>query len=346
MIDLRSDTVTQPTEAMRMAMAQAEVGDDVYGEDPTVNRLEIEAAARIGKEAALFLPSGTMGNQIAILAHTHRGDEIILDEDSHIFCYEKGGAAALAGVQTRTLKGSHGFIEPCRIREAIRDENIHAPHTGLLCLENTHNRAGGRVIAPDRLNAMADTAHEFNIPVHLDGARIFNAALALQIDAKELTEKMDSVMFCLSKGLAAPVGSILAGNKSFIGVARQYRKLLGGGMRQAGILAAAGLVSLNTMITRLVDDHRNALRLAEGIGEIGGLKINISNVQTNILIFNIDELHVDANEFLERLASEGVLAGAFGPKIIRFVTHKDIDLEAVDQAIAILRRTVHQFTAM
>lgn len=338
MIDLRSDTVTRPTAAMREAMAWAEVGDDVYGEDPTVNRLEMTAAETIGKEAAMFVPSGTMGNQISILAHTRRGDEIIVEADAHIFTYEVGGPAVLSGVQTRPVKGERGFILPETIQSAIRAENIHAPRTGLLCLENTHNRAGGAVVSLESMKAMVDVAHSNHIPVHLDGARIFNAATALGCEAKAIAQYVDSVMFCLSKGLSAPVGSILAGPLEFIQLARKYRKMLGGGMRQAGILAAAGLIALETMAGRLAEDHEHAKQLAEGLSDIPGIDINPSEVQTNILLFSIAKLGVTADDFLERLAADGLLGGSFGPYIIRFVTHKDISAEQVGEAIALVAK--------
>lgn len=344
MIDLRSDTVTKPTQAMRQAMAEAEVGDDVYGEDPTVKRLEEQGATRMGKEAALFLPSGTMGNQVAILTHTKRGDEILVEANSHIFYYEVGGPAALSGVQTRTLQGEKGKIDPQLIRESIREENIHAPRTGLLCLEDTHNRAGGAVISPDDLGAMADAARERGVPVHLDGARIYNAATALEVDVRQLTEKVDSVMFCLSKGLGAPVGSLLAGSASFIDQARKNRKLLGGGMRQAGVLAAAGLVALETMVQRLAVDHQNARRLADGISQmLPMIQIDSSSVTTNILLFNINRLTTDADAFLRKLSEEGVLGSSFGPQTIRFVTHKDFMEEQIERVISALERTARHF---
>lgn len=342
MIDLRSDTVTKPTLEMREAMFRADVGDDVYGEDPTLIKLEKMAAERIGKEAALFVPSGTMGNQLAILTHCQRGDEILLEADSHIFYYEVGGPAVLSGVQTRPIKGQKGFIAPDDIRQAIRDENIHTPRTGLLCLENTHNRAGGAVLTVEQMQQMVNVAHQNKIPVHLDGARIFNAATALGVDVKMLTKDVDSVMFCLSKGLSAPVGSLLAGNKAFIDKARKNRKLLGGGMRQAGILAAAGIVALETMVDRLVEDHRNARYLAEILAQLPGIAIDPSQVLTNILIFSVKDLKISADEFEERLAAEGILCGSFGPTNIRFVTHKDVNAAQIDEAAAILRRVAYQ----
>ncbi|HEX2952841.1 MAG TPA: low-specificity L-threonine aldolase [Bacillota bacterium] len=342
MIDLRSDTVTKPTSAMREAIFHAEVGDDVYGEDPTLRKLECMAAERVGKEAALFVPSGTMGNQIAVLTHTERGDEIILEANAHIFYYEVGGPAVLSGVQTRPIKGVKGFIDPDEIHAAIRDENIHTPRTGLLCLENTHNRAGGAVLTAEQMKRMADVAHEHGIPVHLDGARIFNAAISLGVDVKELTKEVDSVMFCISKGLSAPVGSLLTGSESFIRKARKNRKLLGGGMRQAGILAAAGIVALETMIDRLREDHQNARRLAESLAKLPGIGIDPADVVTNILIFSVKDLKISADAFEELLAQEGLLCSSFGPTDVRFVTHKDVTAGQIEEAIKILTRLTHQ----
>lgn len=339
MIDLRSDTVTKPTPKMREAMADAQVGDDVYEEDPTINRLESLAAQYVGKEAALFVPSGTMGNQIAILSHTRRGDEVIVEAQSHIFYYEVGGPAVLSGVQTRPVIGVRGVISPDDIRNSIRDENIHAPRTGLLCLENTHNRAGGAVISPDKMRAMVSCSHENGVPVHLDGARIFNAATYLKIEPCILTKDVDSVMFCLSKGLCAPIGSILAGTKGFISSARKYRKLLGGGMRQAGILAAAGIVALEEMVGRLDEDHKNALLLAESLAEIPGIRVKLKEVETNIILFSVIDLGVDAETFVTHLAGNGVLSGSFGEYIVRFVTHNDVTAELIEDAVTIIKRT-------
>ncbi|HWI65551.1 MAG TPA: threonine aldolase family protein, partial [Symbiobacteriaceae bacterium] len=250
-IDLRSDTVTVPTPEMRRAMFEAEVGDDVYGEDPTVNRLEAEAAALLGKEAGLFVPTGTQGNQIAVISHTNRGDEVIMESESHVFYYEQAGIAVLASCQTRPVPGVNGAMDPARIAAAIRGDNVHYPRTGLVCVENTHNRSGGCILPMENLKAVADVAHRAGVPVHMDGARVFNAAVALGRPIAEVVAPVDSVMFCLSKGLAAPVGSMLVGSKAFIAKARRARKLLGGGMRQAGILAAAGLLSIRTMVDRL-----------------------------------------------------------------------------------------------
>ncbi|AZR73580.1 threonine aldolase [Anoxybacter fermentans] len=337
LVDLRSDTVTKPTAEMRKAMAEAEVGDDVYREDPTVNRLEELAAEIVGKEAALFVPSGTMGNQIAALTHTLPGQEVIVDPRMHIFLYEVGGLGRLSGVQTRTIETADGCYTPDQIRSAIRGNNIHFPNTGLVCLENTLNRAGGVVIPPHRLNSVADAAHEYGVPVHLDGARIFNAAAALDVDVRNLCEKMDSVMFCLSKGLAAPVGSILAGSKEFINKARKYRKLLGGGMRQAGILAAAGIIALTKMVDRLQEDHDRAKRLAYGLVEIPGLVVDLSKVQSNIVVVDCSGWGKSVEELIKILAERGLLVTPFGPYHLRMVTHKDVDDAGIDLALKIMQ---------
>ncbi|MEG6616193.1 low-specificity L-threonine aldolase [Peptococcaceae bacterium 1198_IL3148] len=334
MIDLRSDTVTQPTIEMREAMANAEVGDDVYQEDPTVNKLEDVAAQLIGKEAALFLPSGTMANQIAVLTHTERGDEVILDAESHIFYYEVGAPAMLAGVQLNPVPGLIGRNAVDKLRETYRPKDIHYPNTRLLCLENTFNRGGGTVMTPEEMKAVYELAKELNLSVHLDGARIFNAAIASRCPASDFTKYCDTVMFSLSKGLSAPVGSILAGEKKFIDKARKYRKALGGGMRQAGILAAAGLVSLK-MIDRLADDHANARALAEGLAKIKGLRVELHLVQTNIVLVDITAIDMDAKTFVNELEKHGVKASGFGPQLVRFVTHKDILREDIEQAIKV-----------
>ncbi|AVX19675.1 L-threonine aldolase [Carboxydocella sporoproducens DSM 16521] len=337
-IDLRSDTVTQPTEEMRQAMARAEVGDDVYGEDPTVRRLEEKAAELFGKEAALLVPSGTMGNQLAVLAHTQRGDEVIVEAEAHVFFYEVGGLGALAGVQTRTIRGEKGVLPAARVREAIRLSDIHFPRTALICLENTHNRAGGTVMGLQEMEAIGQIGKEYQIPIHLDGARIFNAATYLGLPVKVLTKDMDSVMFCLSKGLAAPIGSMLVGSAQFIARARRLRKMLGGGMRQAGIIAAAGMVALETMVERLAEDHRRARQLAEGLAAIPGLKVDLERVQTNIVVADIMATGLSPAVFLGKLKEQGVLAAAFGGNLVRFVTHKDIDDLDIDQALMEIER--------
>lgn len=342
MIDLRSDTVTQPTPDMRRAMAEAEVGDDVYGEDPTIARLEELGADMMGKEAAVFVPSGTMGNQIAVLAQTTPGDEIILEAEAHVFYYEVGGLARLGGLQTRTVPGEHGRIRPEQVAAAVRDENIHFPRTTLLCLENTHNRAGGTVLTVEQTAALAAVAHEHGLNVHLDGARVFNAAVALGVPVADLAAPCDTVMFCLSKGLSAPVGSLVAGPAATIARVRQFRKLLGGGMRQAGVLAAAGLIALQHMPARLAEDHEHARRLALGLAELPGVQVDLETVQTNIVIFHLSG-SVSGPALVSGLREHGVLANATGPKSVRFVTHKDItaaDIDTTVQAVAGLLRAV------
>lgn len=339
-IDFRSDTVTKPTEEMRKAMYEAEVGDDVYGEDPTVIRLEQLAADMLGKEEALFVTSGTQGNQIALLSHCRPGEEIILEAQSHIFLYEAGGAAALAGVQTRTIAGSNGAIHPHDLRLVIRGEDIHFPRTALVCVENTHNKAGGKVIPLERMKELYDTAHEYNVPVHLDGARLFNAAVAAGFQAREFAACADSVQICLSKGLSAPVGSVLAGSKEFIGIARKWRKRLGGGMRQAGVLAAPGIIALTKMTERLAEDHGHAQKLAMGLNEIPGLSVDVEGVETNIVLCDIAGSGLPNEEFLARIKKEGVLAVSFDQQVIRFVTHREIDGKMVDEALLRIRQAL------
>jgi threonine aldolase len=333
-IDLRSDTVTLPTPAMREAMYRAELGDDVFGEDPTVNRLEALAAEKMGKEAALFVPSGTMGNLVAILTHCGRGDEALMGDQCHTFQYEVGGASALGGVSVRTTPNGDGLPALDDIEAAIRSSDIHMPPTRLLCLENTHNRCGGVAIAPEPFRAACDLAHRHGLAVHLDGARIFNAALAVGCDVRELTAPADSVMFCLSKGLSAPVGSMLAGFTDFIARARKNRKMVGGGMRQAGVLAAAGIVALTEMVDRLAEDHELARVLAEGLADIPGVSIEPDRVQTNIVIPEV----ADPLGFLDRLRAEGVLAIDFGGQRVRMVTHYGITRANVDAALAAVWR--------
>ncbi len=336
-IDLRSDTVTVPTEKMRRAMATAEVGDDVYGEDPTINRLEERAAQLLDKEAALFVASGTMGNQAAVMTHTEIGDEIILEQDAHIYYYEAGGPARLAGVQVRPLPSQTGVLDPGVVERAIRPQNIHFPNPALLCLENTHNRGGGVVTSVEDTEKLCRVAHENGLRVHLDGARVFNAATALGVEAAELVAPVDSVMFCLSKGLAAPVGSLLVGSEEFIAEARGNRKVLGGGMRQAGILAAAGLVALDEMVDRLQEDHDNARYLAEGLAEIEGVDIDPQRVETNLVRFEVGEPFAGSDDFLGRLRERGVLAGSPDPGAVRMVTHKDVSRQDISDALATLK---------
>ncbi len=339
-IDLRSDTVTLPTPEMRRAMYEAEVGDDVYREDPTVNRLEERAAELLGKEAALFVPTGTMGNQVAVLTHSRRGEEVIVEAESHVYLYEVGGIAALSGCQVKTLPGVRGAMDPAAVEAAIRPVNVHFPRSGLVCIENTHNRSGGCVLPQENVAAVAEVAHRHGIPVHMDGARIFNAAVALGRPVAELVAPVDSVMFCLSKGLAAPVGSLLVGSREFIDEARRYRKLLGGGMRQAGVLAAAGLVALELMVDRLADDHANARRLAEGIAEIPGLAVDMATVQTNMVMVDIVDPRFTGRTLVQAFERWGVRCNDVGPRRIRLVTHKDVTAADVELALDAMARAV------
>lgn len=332
MIDLRSDTVTKPTPEMRQAAFEAVVGDDVYQEDPTVRELEDLAASMLGKKAAMFVPSGTQGNQIAVLTHCTSGQEIILEAESHIYYYEGAAMSAFAGVQPRTITGISGVMDPQHVKAAIREDDIHVPASGLICLENTHNRAGGTIIPLENMKKIYEIAQQQEIPVHLDGARLFHAAVASGIDVKDYASYTDSVQFCLSKGLGAPVGSIIAGSENFIKKARKWRKRLGGGLRQAGIIAAPGLVALRTMIDRLADDHENAKMLASGLQEIKGLTI-VNNVETNIVLVNTEKAGLLAAEFVARLKAIGILANSFGPYGTRLMTHFDVSRNQIHQVI-------------
>lgn len=338
-IDLRSDTVTRPTPAMRRAMADAEVGDDVFREDPTVRRLEEEAAALLGKETALFVPTGTMGNQIAVNVWTRPGQEVVLEERSHIFNYEMAAMAAWSGVVARPVPGIDGFPNPEAIRQAIRPPVYYLAQTGLIALENTHNMAGGTLLPAGRAEAVAAVGRDRRIPLHLDGARIFNAAAALDRPAAELAAPFDSVMFCLSKGLGAPVGSILAGPRDFIEAALRVRKRLGGGMRQAGVLAAAGLVALRGA-GRLAEDHANARHLAERLAAIRGVTIDPARVQTNIVVFGVQDSEKSASEVSRLWQEAGVLALAIDEQRVRAVTHYDVDRTMIDRAGEALARAL------
>ena len=334
MIDLRSDTVTRPTRAMREAMFAAEVGDDVYGEDPTVNRLEKDAAAVFGREAAIFVPSGTMGNQIAVRLHTKHGQEVVCEARAHVMDWEMATTAAFSGCQLRTVAGERGSLTWEQISRAIGPKIYYRAQTGLICIENTHNMAGGTVTPVAAMREICEGAHAVGLPVHLDGARIFNAAAALGVEVSELTRGFDTVMFCLSKGLGAPVGSMLVGSRAAIEQARIFRKALGGGMRQAGILAAAGLIALHEMTVRLADDHANARLLAESIAEAPSVEIDLDAVETNIVIFRLR--NGDAAKFCDGLKQKGVLASAIGADAVRFVTHYDVDREACERAAALV----------
>lgn len=336
-IDLRSDTVTRPTPEMRRAMAEAEVGDDVYGEDPTVNRLEERAARIFGREAAIFVPTGTMGNQIAVKIHTHHGQEIICEERGHIFNYEMATLASFSGCLVRPIYGEDGFLSWAEIKKRIAPGIYYKAQTGLVSLENTHNMAGGTVYPQEVADEICDRAHETGLPVHLDGARVFNAATALGRPVAEITKKFDSVMFCLSKGLGAPVGSILVGSKAFVEKARAYRKALGGGMRQAGVLAAAGLIALEKMPARLKEDHENAHMLAEGLAQIPGIKIDPKKVVTNILVFDISGTRMNTADFSRKLAEHNVLAAGINPEQMRFVTHMDVSRTGCETALDAIR---------
>jgi len=335
MIDLRSDTVTKPTAEMRAAMAAAEVGDDVFAEDPTVNELQRRAAERLGKEAALFVPTGTMGNQIAIACHTERGDEVVCESRSHILDYEMAGMGLLSGVMPRAVPGREGGRLAWEdVSAAIRQRTTYNAKTGLVALENTHNLAGGTVMPLESMREIANGVHELGLPVHLDGARVFNAATRLQCDVRDVVAPVDSVMFCLSKGLSAPVGSILAGTRELIDKAWLVRKTFGGGMRQVGVLAAAGLVALDRMTERLADDHANARLLATALAGIPGIVLDPESVQTNIVIFELEAGVRDAPSLVASLFDREIRAIAFGARRIRLVTHNDVSsedcLEAAD----------------
>ncbi len=339
-IDLRSDTVTRPTPEMRRAMAEAEVGDDVYREDPTVNRLQDRAAEMFDREAALLVPSGTMGNQAALKVHTRPGQEVICEARSHIYNYEMGMPGVFSGVVLRTLFADDGIMSWEQIEPLIRGRSDHHSVTGLIELENTSNIAGGSVYPLAVSDEICDRAHQLGLSIHLDGARIFNASVATGRSVIDLTRKFDSIMFCLSKGLGAPVGSMLVGSKGFIEEARLVRKMLGGGMRQAGILAAAGLVALEESPQRLHVDHENARFLAEGLAEIPGVKMDPAKVKTNILFFDVSDSGLTAHEVSKRLAAQGVLANGTGPTTIRLVTHFDVNRAGCERALSGLREVL------
>ncbi len=324
-IDLRSDTITLPTDEMREAMRSAEVGDDVYREDPTVLKLEALAAKKLGKEAALFVTSGTMGNLIATMTHTTPGDEVIVEENAHIYYYEVGGMARIAGAMPRLVRGRRiGIIIPDDIKKVLRPSNIHFPKTTLLTLENTHNRGGGIVIPNKLMKELYSFAKAQGLSVHLDGARIFNAAIAQGVPVKEIAQYADSVMFCLSKGLSAPVGSLLVGTGEFIERARKNRKILGGGMRQAGVIASAGIIALEKMVDRLKEDHENAALLRDGISKIDGLYVDRDGIFTNIVMMEIKRADIDAQTIVDALKKENILALPTGKNTIRFVTNRHI----------------------
>ena len=333
-VDLRSDTVTLPTEEMLDAIRHAKLGDDVFGEDPTVKSLEELAAERMGKEAALLVTSGTQANLVSLMSNAQRGELVILESESHIYWYEVGGVAAIAGLLPWTLKSQFGAFDPEDVEAAIRPRNIHFPEPALVCVENTHNRHGGTIVAPKQLEAVSRVAKAHGLLLYMDGARIFNAAIALRVDVREFARHVDNLMFSLSKGLSCPVGSLVVGTAEFIEKARKNRKILGGGMRQAGIIAAPGIIALEKMVDRLAEDHANARFLAEGLSKIDGVKVNLKRVQTNIVLFDISSLGLADNQFIIKLKDKGVLALMHGTHVVRMVTHFGIKREHAEKAIA------------
>jgi threonine aldolase len=343
-IDLRSDTVTLPTSAMRQAMFESELGDDVYGEDPTVNRLEAMGAERMGKEAAMFVPSGTMANLVCLLTHCARGDEAIMGHMAHTFLFEAGGSAAVGGIHPRTVPNQpDGTMRLSDVETAIRDpQNEHNPRSRLICLENTHNRCSGAVLTPAYMTQTRALADRYGLAIHLDGARIFNAAIALGVEAATLVHAADSVSFCLSKGLSAPVGSLVCGAREFIQQARRQRKLLGGGMRQAGVLAAAGIVALKTMVDRLAEDHANARHLAEGLARLPGIVLDPTRIPTNIVIFELAPDAPSPSELINELATRGIKLGIIGGRRLRAVTHYGIEASDIDSVLSTVQRLLEQ----
>jgi threonine aldolase len=338
-LDFRSDTITQPTEAMREAMKTAQVGDDVYGEDPSINALEAEAARMFDKEAGLLLASGTQGNLLALLSLTRPGDEVIAEARTHIANSEVGGAARLGGLTLRTVLSRMGKISPDQVMSTVRPENVHFAHTTLLTIENTHNAAGGTCMTPEETDAVAEVARQRGLKVHVDGARIFNAAVALGVEPAALARSADTLTFCLSKGLSAPVGSLLVGSQAVIAEARRYRKMVGGGMRQGGVLAAAGLIALRDGVDRLAEDHRRAWRLAEGLARLPGIQIELDTVQTNILRFDVSGLGFGTTPaFADALKARAIkVSGGAAPTGVRMVVHRHIDDAAIDEALSAIR---------
>jgi threonine aldolase len=337
-IDFRSDTVTLPTEEMLEAIRHAELGDDVYREDLTVNRLEKLAAERMGKEAALLVSSGTQANLISLMSNAKRGSLVILEAESHIYWYEVGGISMIAGLLPWLIKSPLGALNPQDVEAALQPKDIHFAEPAVICIENTHNRHGGTIITPDQIKALNEVAHSHDLKLYMDGARIFNAAVGLKIDIKEFTKHVDNLMFCLSKSLCCPVGSVLVGTFEFIEKARKLRKVLGGGMRQAGIIAAPGIVALEKMIDRLEEDHKNARCLAEGINETGEIQIDLNRVQTNIICFEVGSLELSAELFVSKLKEDSILALALDNKKVRMVTHKGIEEEHVKKAITAIEK--------
>jgi len=344
-IDLRSDTVTLPTEEMLEAMRHAKLGDDVFGEDPTVNQLQDMAAQRMGKEAALLVPSGTQANLVSVMSNTTRGELVFIESQSHIYWYEAGGISAIAGLLPWPIRSETGAIDPADLEASIRPGNVHFPEPRLVCIENTHNRHGGTIMKPAQIKALSQVVKDHGLKMHMDGARIFNAAIGLGVDVKEFTRHVDSLMFCLSKGLSCPIGSMVVGSREFIEKARRVRKVLGGGMRQAGVIAAPGIVALEKMVDRLREDHENAKFLAEKMVKLNGIKLNMENVQTNMVSFELDPTKVTDEVFLKGLKDNGVLALAQSKNKIRFVTHYGIRREHVEKTAAIIESVLSKQTS-
>jgi len=341
-IDLRSDTVTLPTDEMLEAIRHAKLGDDVYGEDPTVNKLEEMAAAKMGKEAALLVTSGTQANLVSLMSNTQHGQLVILESESHMYWYEVGGISTIAGLLPWPVKSQQGVFEPEEIDAAVRPKDIHFPEPALVCVENSHNRHGGTVVTPSQLQAIHEAANRHYLKLYMDGARIFNAAIALKVDVKDLASQVDNLMFCLSKGLGCPVGSVVVGSNEFIDKARKLRKVLGGGMRQAGIIAAAGIVALEKMVSRLQDDHENAKRLAEAIAKIKGIQVDLKRVQTNMVLLNTSGLKVDDKFVLSKLKEKGILVSMMGKHTLRMVTHLGIERAHVEETIEAVTLTAEE----
>jgi threonine aldolase len=337
-IDLRSDTVTLPTKEMLEAIRDAKLGDDVYGEDPTVNELQELAANKMGKEAALLVPSGTQANLTSLMSNCNRGDQVILESESHIYWYEVGGVSVIAGLFPWPIQTSTGAFNLDDLELAIRPKNIHYPKLTLICIENTHNRHGGTIITPTQIEAISESAKKHSIKLYMDGARIFNAAISLGLDPKDFTKHVDNLMFCLSKGLSCPVGSLIVGNHDFIEKARKIRKLLGGGMRQAGIIAAPGIIALEKMTARLKTDHENAKLLAEMLSKIYGIYVDLNRTQTNIVTFNLTSPTIDDSTFLRELKENGVLALTQGKNKVRLVTHNGIEKEHIEKTVAAIEK--------
>ena len=344
-IDYRSDTVTLPTDEMLEAIRQAKLGDDVFREDSTVNRLEQLAAEKMGKEAALLVSSGTQANLISLMSNCNRGKLVILEAESHIYWYEVGGISMIAGLFPWPVKSIFGILDPKDVEAAIRPSNIHFPEPGLICIENTHNRHGGTIINPHQIEAISEVAHNRarGLKLYMDGARIFNAAVALKVDVKEFTKHVDNLMFCLSKSLCCPVGSLLVGTSDFIERSRKFRKVLGGGMRQAGIIAAPGIVALERMIDRLEEDHRNARSLAKGIAKIEGIQIDLNRVQTNMVYFDITGLGISTDLFVSKLKENGILALPLTENKMRMVTHRGIEKEHIKKSVEVIENISNEF---